>query len=120
MTDVVIILLLLVILAFAIKGAGKRLKGGCCGGGKQKKIKPADRNLSHYPHKYTVYIGGMTCDHCKKRVENEFNSVNGCCAKVDLSRGVAELWSKNEMTNGQIEAVVKKNGYDFGGVERKA
>lgn len=111
MTDAVIIIFLIVILAFALMGAGKRLKGGCCGGAKQKKIKPKDTNTAHYGYCYDLRIDGMTCEHCKIRVENLFNSLDGCFAKVNLKDKSAALRTKKPMSSDEISAVLSANGY---------
>lgn len=112
MTDAIIIILLLVVVVFALSGAKKRLKGGCCGGGsKVKKIKSADSNKSHYTYRSTVYIDGMTCEHCKARVENAFNSLSGCYAKVNLKKKCAEIWTNEKMSEEEFTAIIKKNGY---------
>ena len=117
MTDAIIVILLLMVVVFALGGAKKRLKGGCCGGGsKPKKVKPKNTNTSHYTYKVTVYIDGMTCDHCKAHVENAFNSLTDCYAKVNLKKKCAEIWTNKKMNDAEISGIVKKNGYSLTGV----
>lgn len=114
MENVIIILILAVILFFAVKGGLKRLHGGCCGGGnKIKKIKSLDMNKSDYRYKSTVYVDGMTCEHCRVRVENAFNSLPGCLAKVNLKKKYVELWSNKILSDKELEDIIKKNGYSF-------
>ena len=116
MKDAIIILFLIAILIFALSGAKKRLKGGCCGGGsKVKKVKSADTNKSHYTYKSTIYIDGMTCEHCKARIENAFNTLPDCYAKVSLKKKCAELWTNERLSEEEIKGIVKKNGYTFVG-----
>lgn len=116
MTDAIVIILLLVVVMFALSGAKKRLKGGCCGGGsKVKKVKSADSNKSHYTYKSTVYIDGMTCEHCKARVENVFNSLPDCYAEVNLKKKCAELWTNERLSEEKVSELVEKNGYTFVG-----
>lgn len=94
MANVIIVLALIAIAVIAIRSAVKRFNGGCCGGGDTPvEIKPKDANTAHYKYKTTAYIDGMTCAHCKVRVENAFNSLPECCARVDLK--------KNARTSGQ-------------------
>lgn len=117
MTDAIVIILLLLVLVFALGGAKKRLKGGCCGGGsKPKKVKPKNTDTAHYTYKVTAYIDGMTCDHCKARVENAFNSLPDCYARVNLKKKCAEIWSNEKMSEEDIAAIVKKNGYSLMGI----
>ena len=114
MTDAIIIILLLVVLVFALIGAKKRLKGGCCGGGsKPKKVKPQNTNISKYMYKSTIYIDGMTCEHCKTRVENAFNSLPDCYAKVNLKKKCASLWSNERLDEEKVIEIVQKSGYTF-------
>ena len=48
----VICLVLLVIVVAAVRSYLKKLKSGCCGAGGDvvKPVRPADRDLSHYPY----------------------------------------------------------------------
>lgn len=39
-----------------------------------KKIRPADKQKSHYLHTYKLEIEGMTCSNCSTRIENAFNT----------------------------------------------
>lgn len=91
----------------------KKLKGGCCGGDSSVKIKPKDRNKAHYKYKVTAYIDGMNCEHCKNRIESEFNCLSGVMAKVNLKNKSAEIFSKDLMSDAQISDIVTKNGYTF-------
>ena len=120
MTDAIIVILLLAVVVFALGGAKKRLKGGCCGGGsKPKKVKPKSTNRSHYTYKVTAYIDGMTCDHCKARVENAFNSLPDCYAKVSLRLKRAEIWSMKKMNDNEIGDIIKKSGYSLVGISEE-
>ena len=38
-----------------------------------------------------VQIEGMTCEHCKNRVENALNRLEGVSAKVNLKKKTADL-----------------------------
>lgn len=114
MTDAIIIIVLLIFIIIALNSVKKRLKGGCCGGGGGTlKIKPQDRNITHYPHKSLVYIDGMTCEHCKTRVENAFNSLPDCFAKVNLKKKYATVLSKQKLDEKQIAELVAEKGYTF-------
>ena len=120
-TNIIVILILALILFFAVRGGAKRLRGGakrlrggCCGsGGKVKKVKAANTDKSHYEYKCTVYIDGMTCEHCKARVENAFNILPGCLCEVNLAKKCAEVWSETEMSEEELRSIVEKAGYVF-------
>lgn len=114
MADAVVILVIVLILIFALNGAKKRVKGGCCSGGsKVKRVKAKDTDITHYSYKMVAGVEGMTCDSCKIRVENAFNSLPGCYAKVNLKNKCAEVWSKKEMSEEEVSGIVKKSGYKF-------
>lgn len=112
MANIIIILILVIITISAINSARKRFKGGCCGGGDGTlKLKPADKNLSHYPYRAIAYIGSMTCDHCKTRIENAFNGTDGCTAKVNLKNKNADIRSKSPLSEDFVSNIVTKAGY---------
>ena len=114
MSNFIIAVIVIAILFFAVKGSRRKVKGGCCGaGGSVKKIKPADANASHYKYKSMVFIDGMTCEHCKTRVENSFNSESECMAKVDLANKSAEVWTNRILSEEEVDRIVKKHGYDL-------
>ena len=114
MSNVIIAVVFILIVYLAVRGSRKKVKGGCCGvGGGVEKIEAADKNTSHYKYKSTVYIDGMTCEHCKTRVENSFNSEPECLAKVDLGKKCAEVWTNRVLTEEEVEKIVKKYGYDM-------
>lgn len=115
MANAVIIVVLLAAVFFALSGAKKRLKGGCCGGGSTVKIKPKDSHRSHYDYKTIVYIDGMSCEHCKTKVENAFNEFPECYARVNLKKNCAKLYSKTPPSSEKISETVVKNGYSFVG-----
>ena len=50
--------------------------------------------MSHYPYCVQIGIDGMTCNHCKARVENTLNSEDGVWAEVDLSQNLATVHMK--------------------------
>ena len=113
MSTIIICIIIAAICIYAIFSYAKKLKGGCCGGGGGDiRIKPADGDLSHYPYKADVHIDGMTCSHCKLRVENTFNN-NGYFAKVNLKKNLAEVYSKQPFDNAKIKAIVERAGYKY-------
>ena len=111
-------MIICVILAAACVGAvisyRKKVKNGCCGSGEAEiRVRPKDKNVSHYAHKTLVYLDGMTCGGCAVRIENAFNEKEGCYAKVNLRQQCAELWSKEVLSEDEIRRTVQSKGYTF-------
>lgn len=110
---IIICAVLLLICVYAVFSYKKKLSNGCCGGGGELKIKPNDTNTKHYVHKMTVFIDGMTCSHCKMRVENTFNNIDGFYAKVSLKKKCADVWAMSAADEAQIKEIVEKAGYTY-------
>lgn len=113
MSTAIISTVIALICLYAILSYAKKLKSGCCGGGGEIKIKPADTNTSHYPHKAIIYIDGMTCNHCKMRIENLFNNMENVYAKVNLKKKYAEVWSKEPLDNEHCKRHIENIGYKY-------
>lgn len=113
MANVIIILLLVVICIYAVRSYMKKLASGCCGAGgdAEKKIKVADKNPDHYPHCVTIDIDGMTCGHCKLRVENALNAEEGVWAKVNLEAKNALVYMKNAISEDELCRIIGRAGY---------
>ena len=97
----------------------KKLKTGCCGSGgdEVKRVRPVDRDRSHYPCAKVVRIEGMHCQNCARRVENAFNAKEGFYAKVDLGKKTALVRSKREVPDEELKQVVRSLGYSPVAVE---
>ena len=116
----VVCAIILAICVYAVISYRKKLKNGCCGGGGELKVKPADRNKSNYSYKTDVYIEGMTCGRCAERMENAFNRQEGFLAKVHLHKGCAEVWTKAVPDEKLLKNTVEKAGYTFVKAQIKA
>ena len=70
MADFVIAGILIILIIIGIRSSVKHFKGegGCCGGGSSVKVKR--KKLKQVVKQRTVIIEGMTCEHCKARVES--------------------------------------------------
>ncbi len=66
--------------------------------------------------KTEIKVGGMTCAHCKKRVEDALFGI-GIKATVDLKKKVAETDAK-ELNEEKIREVLSKAGYKYKGVKK--
>ena len=114
LSTIIICAVIVLICVYAVFSYRKKMKNGCCGaGGDDKRIKPADRDKSNYAYKTTVYIDGMTCNHCKERVENIFNAKKDCLAEVNLHKGLAQIWSKQPLTETEIKSSLAYSDYTF-------
>lgn len=118
MENAIIIGLLLVILYIALKASMKHLKGqgGCCGGGSEVKVKR--KKLKRIVARRLIYIEGMTCEHCKNRVESRLNELEGISAKVNLKNKTATVLLEKEVSDERLQRAVENAGYEV--VEIKA
>jgi len=114
MSTVIICLVLAVICVYSIISYRKKISSGCCGsGGGEIKIKPKDTNTKNYPYEYYAGVDGMTCAHCKMRVENAFNGIDGVYARADLKKKTAHILSKCSLNENLIKSTVEKAGYTY-------
>lgn len=58
-----------------------------------------------------VLIEGMTCEHCKNRVENALNRLEGVSAKVNLKKKTAVVSMEKEVEDMQLQKAVEQAGY---------
>lgn len=116
----ILCLALLVICVIAMRSYLKKLKSGCCGAGGDtvKRVRPADRDASHYPYARLVRIEGMHCQNCARRVENAFNGKEGFLARVDLAKKTALVRSKSPVSDQELKQVVRSLGYSPVAVEQ--
>lgn len=112
MGTVVIIGVLLVFVAFALKGTIKHYKGqgGCCGGGGTVK-KARRQKLEETVSVRKISIDGMTCDNCRKRVENCLNSLGKVNARVNLKQGTAVVKLGELLPDEELRTAVEGLGY---------
>ena len=80
MANVIIVLILMAAVGYGIYSFIHHLRhgGGCCGehDAPAKKVRAADTNKSHYPHRLVMGVDGMTCQNCQRHVENALKVVN--------------------------------------------
>lgn len=111
MENIIIIGILLVAVVIGVIYTVKHFKGesSCCGGGSSVKVKK--KKLKNVIARKTVMIEGMTCDHCKNRVERVLNEMEGVAGKVNLSKKQALVSMEREVSDEELKAVVEKAGY---------
>lgn len=62
--------------------------------------------------KLTMEIQGMTCQNCKKHVENALNSIDGVSASVNLDAGTADISAKDSISTDTLSKAVTEAGYE--------
>lgn len=120
MANVIIILILVLICIYSVRSYMKKLAHGCCGAGgdDEKKVKVRDKNPDHYPYCVTIGVEGMTCGHCRLRVENALNSEEGVWAQVDLKGKKAQVHMKTQFSEEELRRIISRAGYTFTGIIR--
>lgn len=82
---------------------------------KNKKFKKEDNFM-----KKTVYIDGMCCEHCAKRVEDKLSAAkNVVSVDVKLKKKLAIIRSREEVSDEEIKMLVSDAGYTVTTIESK-
>lgn len=112
MADFVIVGILIILIIIGIRSSVKHFKGegGCCGGGSSVKVKR--KKLKQIVKQRTVVIEGMTCEHCKARVERRLNALDGVSAKVNLKRKTAVVSMEKNVEDEVIKKAIENAGYE--------
>lgn len=112
MENVIIIGIIVVLLLLGIRSSIKHFKGegGCCGGG-DSTVKKQKKKLKNVIARKIVIIEGMTCEHCKNRVEKCINDMDGAAAKVNLKKKQAIVSLEKDVSDEQIKTAIEKAGY---------
>lgn len=58
-----------------------------------------------------IYINGMSCAHCSRRVENALNELDGVTATVNLEENCATLTLTKEVSEDAIREAVEDAGF---------
>lgn len=112
-STIVILLVLVAVAVLSVRSYRKKMAGGCCGGNGEtvKKVRVADKDISHYSYHMRVGVDGMVCANCARRVENAFNQREGVYARVNSEQNCAEVHSKQPLSDGEIRKIVSEAGY---------
>ena len=112
MADFVIVGILIILIIIGIRSGTKHLKGegGCCGGGSSVKMKR--KKLKQVVKQRTVMIEGMTCEHCKSRVESRLNALDGVSARVNLKKKTAVVSMEKDVADEVIQKAIENAGYE--------
>ena len=115
MANVIIVLILVVAVVYGIYNYVHHLNhgGDCCGehDAPAKKVRAADTNKSHYPHRLVMGVDGMTCQNCQRHVENALNVMPGTWAAVDLAARNVTILTKDEADEDAIRQAIRDAGY---------
>ena len=115
MANVIIVLILVAAVGYGIYSFIHHLRhgGGCCGehDAPAKKVRAADTNKSHYPHRLVMGVDGMTCQNCQRHVENALNVLPGTWAAVDLAARSVTVLTKDEADEDTIRQAIRDAGY---------
>lgn len=119
MATAIVGILVLVALFFALKGVVKHWRGesSCCGGGDVKV--PKKKLTGTIVETKIVDIEGMTCGHCKARVEQALDTIDGAAAEVNLHRNHAIVKMTREVSNDEIRRALAGSGYTITGIHIK-
>lgn len=70
--------------------------------------------------KKIVFIDGMCCEHCAKRVEEKLaTATNVISVDVKLKKKIAVIRSREEVSNEEIKFIVTEAGYTVTAIESK-
>ncbi len=107
----VVIGILAVLVISAIINSTKHFKGegGCCGGSTETKTKR--QHLKEITGIKEINIEGMTCDNCRKRIENRLNSLNQVHAKVKLKEKRAIIKIGEPISDDLLRSTIESMGY---------
>lgn len=115
MANIIIVLLLAAAVGYGIYSFVHHLRcgGGCCGEHEAaaKKVRVADRDRSHYPHRLVLGVDGMTCQNCQRRVENALNAMPGTWAAADLAAQQVSILTKETPDEAAIRQAIRDAGY---------
>lgn len=110
MVDIIIIAVIAVAAALGIRSAVMHFKGqgGCCGGGGYRLKK---KKLKNVLYTRTFAVEGMHCEHCKNRVEEIVNDIQGISGRVDLKKGELTVSYAQDADDSLMIARIERVGY---------
>lgn len=69
--------------------------------------------------KKIIDINGMSCEHCKARVEKALNAIDGVEAKVELKKNRAIVNLKKDIDDKTLRDAVTEAGYEVAAINEK-
>ena len=64
-----------------------------------------------------IFVGGMTCKHCQRRVKEALESLDGLRAEIDLDEGAAYIKTSVAYDQETYKKIIEDAGYDFKGMK---
>lgn len=118
MENLIIIIFILMVVAVGMKSGKKHFKGqgGCCGG---STYKPKKKKLKKVLYEKVFLVEGMHCEHCKNRVEEAVNAIDGIAGKVNLKKGELKVSYEKPQEDLVIWEKIEKAGYKVTGTKMK-
>ncbi len=110
MENAIIIGIVIIVIIVGIYSTVKHFKGesSCCGGGGYK---PKKKKLPVILYTKTFIIDGMHCEHCKNRVEEIVNDIDGTAGRVDLKKGELKVSYAQDVDDETIKSHIERVGY---------
>ena len=96
-----------------VKCVGCPARGSCSGGRKKKRKKLAGPVIA----RKNIIISGMHCGHCVQSVTDSLNQIDGVSARVDLSKGCAEISLDREVGEDILTAAVERAGFSVESIQ---
>lgn len=112
MTDFIILIMILVLITLGVRSGVKHFKGegGCCGGGSS--VKSKKKKLKAVIATRVVDVNGMTCEHCKNRVQRCIDDMDGAAVKVNLKKKEVVVSLAKAISDEEICKAIEKAGYE--------
>lgn len=110
MENLIIIGIIVLAVVIGIVNTVKHFKGegGCCGGGSYK---PRKKKLPTVLYRKTFRVEGMHCEHCRNRVQEAINEMQGVAGKVNLKKAEVTVSYAEDIPDEAIKAQIEKAGY---------
>lgn len=120
MLNLLLVTLLVLGFVLGIRKFVRSCKGqsSCCGSGGD----PIDHVRKHLDGPVIAtrvfHVDGMSCNHCKARVENAIAKVDGAVAEVDLEAKTATIKLDREVTDKYLTETIEAEGYTVVSVDK--
>lgn len=112
MATFIIFLIIAAGVVYGLVRMRRNAKSGCCSPTDAvEKIKPQDTNVEDYPYTTTLHVNDMHCDNCATKVENAFNKNSAYYAKVNLSKKIVTIHSKQKEDTKKYITMIARAGY---------
>ncbi len=121
LATIIVGLIFCVALFFALRGVVNHWRGdgSCCGGGGEIVAPPKKELQGTIIGEKVIKVKGMTCGHCKIRVEEMLNTIAGAAAVVNLHRDEALLSMTREVSDAEIREAMQGGEYEIVSITSK-